>query len=204
MSLSFDKNNFAAIEAIPENLRSLELYPKISGMMDYIVKQYAAEFEDVRYKYRGPDKVRDIVIKEIITELGFKYIADVMGTISNFEFNTFLQFVSLINLLKGSRVGLELVLKLLGFDTIIKEWWEQSPEHPVYTFEIVVIMDSNKVTDAQATLDKVKIFARAYVFPLIENIDFRFSLNIGARNLTPAGFFKLHYSTEIPILGRIP
>lgn len=206
MSLSFDKSTFASIDAIPVNLQSQELYPKVTGMVDFIIKNYAREFEDVKLKFRGPDLVSQDVIKNIITELGFKYIADVMDTISNFEFNTLLEFVSLINLLKGSRTGVELILKLLGFDSIIREWWEQDPVHPVYTFEVVVIMDSNKVPDAVATLAKVKVFARAYVFPIIENIDFRFSISIGARNLTPAGFFKPHYSTSavIQIMRRLP
>jgi hypothetical protein len=205
MSLNFNKSTFTSIDAIPENLRSLELYPKVTGMIDHIVKNYAKEWEDVKYKYRGPDIVRDEVVKNIITELGFSYISDVMDTLTNIEFNTLLQFISLVSLLKGSRSGLELILKLLRFEYVIKEWWEQVPESDVYTFEIVIIMDSNIVPDVQKTLDKVKIFARAYVFPVMQNVDFQFSLAVGSRNITTAGFFKPMYSTDsvIQIMGRI-
>lgn len=202
MSLKFHKTDFTAIDAIPETLRSYELYPKITDMMDYIVRQYAEAFEDVQLKYRSPGTVREEVIKEIITELGFKYITEVMDTIDNIQFNTLLQFVSLLNLLKGSRTGFELVLKLLGFESIIREWWEQFPQHETYTFEIVIIMDASNVPNATETLEKVKTFARAYVFPLIENIDFRFSIEIGSRNVTPAGFWKTRYYGQI--LARIP
>lgn len=202
MSLKFNKNSFNSLDAIPENLKTLDLYPKVTDMMNFIIKKYAEEFEDISLKHRGPNVVREEVIKNIITELGFEYITNVMDTIQNVEFNTLLEFVSLINLLKGSRTGLELVLNLLGFDSIIREWWEQDPNHEVYTFEIVIIMDNNNVPDAVATLELVKVFARAYVFPLVENIDFRFNLEIGTLTAISAGFFKPHYYGTI--LARIP
>ena len=204
MSISFDKSTFESMGFIPENLRSQEIYPKLTGMTDYIVRRFAEDFEDIKYKYRGTDLVRDEVIKEIINDLGFEYITSVMDTITNFEFDTLLDFVSLINLLKGSRLGLELVLRLLGFESIIKEWWEQDPPHAPYTFEIVVVMDLSFVPDVFETLERVQVFARAYVYPIIENIDFRFSLSFGELNVIFAGFFKPRYSTLIPILGRIP
>lgn len=202
MSLKFHKTQFTALDAIPEDLRALDLYPKVTDMMNFIVRKYAEEFEDISLKHKGPNVVREEVVKNIITELGFDYITSVMDTLEGVEFNTLLEFVSLINLLKGSRTGLELVLKLLGFDSIIREWWEQDPKHEVYTFEIVVIMDSNNVPDAVATLERVKTFARAYVFPLVENIDFRFSLEIGTLTAITAGFFKPHYYGVI--LERLP
>jgi hypothetical protein len=178
---------------IPPNLRENELYPKLSEMMNFIMDQAVADLVDTKYKWTGPEFQEKVVIQEIIKELGFEYISEVMDTITNFEFNTLLSFVSLINLLKGSRTGLELVLILLGFDSAISEWWERDPVHEVYTFEIVVIMDSNRVPNVFETLEKVKIFAREYVYPVIENIDFRFSFSFAEKNATVAGFAKPSY-----------
>jgi hypothetical protein len=124
-----------------------------------------------------------------------------MGTINGVQFNSLIDFISLLNLLKGSRTGLELVLKLLGFDSSIKEWWQFDPPHDPYTFEIIVTMDANLVPDIFNTLNKVELFCRAYVFPEVENIDFRFSLSFAEKNLTIAGFFAANY--VIPIRGRI-
>ena len=181
------------IQFIPKNLREMELYPKLAEMMNYIITNSEAEIADVKYKWTHPEFVRQEVIQEVIKELGFQYISSVMDTITNFEFNTLLSFLSLINLLKGSRTGFELVLILLAFDSAISEWWEKIPQHEVYTFEVIIIMDSNKVPNVFKTLDQVKIFAREYVFPIIENIDFRFSFSFAEKNLTVAGFFKPHY-----------
>lgn len=187
-----DVNNF-----LPAALKQYELYPKISEMLQFIIAGTAVELEDVKYKYSRPDVVSDEVIKQIVQELGFQYIRDVMDTIENFEFTALLDFLSLISLLKGHKSGLELILKLLSFDSIIKEWWEADPKRPVYTYELIVIMDTTFVPDIFGTLEKIKIFARQYVFPTLENIDFRFQLTFADRNANFAGFFRLHYAGRI-------
>jgi hypothetical protein len=197
MSLNFNAYSFSSIEGIPENLRSLEIYPKITHLIDYVVKNAAIEFENVKYKYGDFSRLDNDTVKEIISELGFNYIKSVMDTISNYDFKILLYFVSLINLLKGSRAGLELILYLLGFNFFIREWWEQSPIKPVYTFEIVVIVNSSIVSNINETLDNIKKFARAYVFPIIENIDFRFSISFVEYGLITAGFSKARYTGNI-------
>jgi hypothetical protein len=182
---------------VPEKLREFELYPKIQAMLNYIMEGYFTEIEDVRYKYRGPDIVRDEVIQEIINELGFKYISNVMQTITNYEFNILLEFLGLINLLKGSKEGLQLVLKLLGFEAIISEWWELNPVGVPYTFIITIIMDGSFIQDPVLTLNKVKDFIREYVFPTIQNIDFQFNFNFAQKNVNFGGFWKAKYSGSI-------
>jgi hypothetical protein len=196
MTYGFD-TDFDATKYVPEKLRDYELYPKLVEMLNYIIQGYAKEFEDVRLKNSGPDQVSERVITEIIQELGFGYITDVMATISGFQFNSLLEFISLVNLLKGSRTGFELILKLLGFDSVITEWWEASPQGEPMTFSIIVIMNNTYVTNVQDTLDKVKIFTRAYVFPSISNIDFRFGFSVGTKNVTFFGFSKAYYSGNI-------
>jgi hypothetical protein len=186
-----------SIVFVPEDLQQLELYPKLQGMMNHIIDNALVEFEDVRYKYSGPDVVREEVISEIIKELGFSYITEIMSTLTGYEFNTLLEFVGLINLLKGSREGLELVLKLLGLDALIQEWWEQSPTGEPDTFIITVIMNTTYVTDPLATLNKVKDFVKEYVYPTISNIDFRFTLSFAEKNCNFGAFSKAYYYGQI-------
>lgn len=182
---------------LPENLRDYELYPKISEMLEYILAGAVVELQDVKYKYQRPDLASEDVIKEIIQELGYQYIKDVMDTINNFQFNTLLDFLSLIQLLKGSRTGLDLILKLLGFESVIEEWWEATPNKPPFTYEIIIIMDQNRVPNIFKTLEKIQIFAEHYVYPKISNIDFRFQLSFAERNANFGGFFRLHYAGTI-------
>jgi hypothetical protein len=186
-----------SLNYVPEKLRSLELYPKLQAMMNYVLDGALVDFKDVRFKYRGPDVVSGEAIQEIINELGFSYISSVMQTITNYEFNTLLSFLALINQLKGSRDGLVLVLRLLGFDAVIQEWWQSAPQGEPYTFQIVILLDNSIVTDPFVTLDRVKQFIREYVFPTISNIDFKFTFAFASKNLTVAGFTKARYTGRI-------
>jgi Phage tail protein (Tail_P2_I) len=182
---------------IPEKLRSLEVYPKLQSMMNHVLVNALEEFKDVRFKYRGPDVVSGEAIQEIIRELGFSYISSVMQTITNYQFNTLLSFLALINQLKGSRDGLVLVLRLLGFDAVIQEWWQQSPPGEPYTFQIVILLDNSIVADPFLTLARLQQFIREYVFPVISNIDFKFTFAFASKNVTVAGFTKARYTGQI-------
>ena len=204
MGLSFN-TNFTSSLALPPNLASAPLYVKINSIIDFLVQQQAQEFEDIRLKYTGPSEVRPEVIQNIIDEFGFEYITNLMGTISNYQFNTLLSFVSLLNLLKGSRQGLELVLILLGFDSVITEWWETSPPGEVETFDVLLLMNSSYVTDPTATVAAFRLFAQAYVFPILASVIYQFNFNLAQMNITGAGFAKTYaYSEPNSFLGHIP
>ena len=165
--------------------------------MDYIVTTYATQFEDITNKYANPTEASQEVIVNVVNELGFQYITNVMGTITNFEFNSLLSFISLINLLKGSRQGLELVLILLGFDSVITEWWEQSPQGEPWTYELLVIMNNSYVTDPTLTLNKLLTFARAYVYPTISNYNYQFDFQFAQAGTALAGFTRQYYPYAI-------
>lgn len=194
--MSFNRD-FTSIGFLPENLRQDSLYVKFTEVLDYIVQNAAIEFEDIKYKNRDPNIINNRVIEEVIKELGFGYIVGIMDTLTNFEFNVLIEFVSLINLLKGSRQGLELVLKFLGFDTIISEWWEQDPKGTPYTYNLTVIMNTSYVPNIYDTLAKIKIFAKEYIFPVIGNLDFKFTLSFATKNITVAGFIDQTVTGQI-------
>lgn len=191
-----------SLSFLPENLRGYELHPKVTDMINFIITETVTELEDVKYKNTGPDIVRAEVITEIIKEKGYAYITDVMATLTNIEFNVLLAFVSLISLLKGSRQGLELVLKLLGFDSFITEWWQASPKLEPWTYDITIIMNTTFVTDVLGTLHKIEAFGEHYVFPKIHNVDFKFTIKFAEKNVNFAGFTEPHYFGRIA--GRAP
>lgn len=184
-----------SLDFLPANIKDYPLYPKVSEMVDYIVKDFTSGLEDVTNKYRG--ELRDEAIKELIQERGFDYIRSVMDTISEFEFKSMQDFLSLISLLKGTRQGLELILRLLGFDSIIAEWWEKEPRLAPQTYEIVIIMNTTYINNVFLTLETVKEFAKHYVFPKIDNVDFRFALSFAEKNINFAGFYKKKYTGKI-------
>lgn len=182
----------------PEKLReTFELYPKVVALTNYIIEGFFEEFSDVRFKYLGPDLVRREVINEIIDERGFAYITAIMDTLTAIDFNVLLNFLGVVNLLKGSREGLELVIRILGMDATIAEWWEQHPLGVPDTYVITILMNSSFVPDPSLTLEKIRVFAANYVYPVIENIDFNFQIQFAVANANHAGFVKARYTGDI-------
>ena len=177
-----------------------QLWLKIAALMDYVMANGLDSFADVKYKFTDYSKLPEATIKEIFKEQGFGYISDIMDTITGFEFQSMLSFVDLINQLKGTRKGLELVLKLLGFDSVIKEWWEDTlVSNEPWTYEIIVIMNSSYVPDIYNTLAKVQVFSQNYVLAKISNIDVRFAEpNFATRQPLMGGFIKrVHRGTIV-------
>lgn len=187
------------------NLQDAELSPKLNEMMNYILSSVVEDLKDTKYKYTQPELLREEAIKQIIIEQGYDYVAGVMDTIEGLQFNTMLSFVDLINQLKGTRVGLELVLKLLGFDSIIKEWWQNtvSDKEP-WSYDIVIVMNTSNVPDIYNTLDKIKIFSENYVIANIANIDVRFSASRFAEKAPIMGGFEFQKHRGKIIRRAIP
>lgn len=166
----------SAIQLVAKNLQNDDFFVKFSEIIDYAVSEYKEEFSDVRWKYQDSTMLREIAVKEIVSELGFDYIRNLMDTLTDVEFSALIDFLSLLNLLKGSRRGLEIVFKLLGLDSIIVEWWENSPKKEEMTFDLTVIVTNSTVPDIDETLAKVRIFIQHYVLPKLDLIEFVFIL----------------------------
>lgn len=182
----------SAIELVASNLQDDEFLILFADMLDYAVNEYREEFADVRYKFQDPTQLREIAIKEIVSELGFDYIRNLMDTLTNIEFNVLIDFISLLNLLKGSRRGLEIVLKLLGLDSVVVEWWENQPQKEPMTFDLTIIVTNSIVPDIEETVEKVRIFVRHYVLPKLDLIEFRFILgSFLERSAGIGGFVRL-------------
>jgi hypothetical protein len=184
---------------INKDQKNSALWAKINEMFQYVVDNFNTDLEDTKLKYSGPDTVSEEVIKQILIEQGFDYIKNVMDTLDNFTFNRLVSYLDLINQLKGHRDGLELVLKLLGFDSIIREWWEDPEnEGEPWTYEIIVLFNTSYVPDVFETLERIKVFSRNYVIAKITNIEVRFLFsNFAEKGAIMAGFTKARYFGRI-------
>lgn len=192
--MTFDVSKY-----INRDQANTELWIKINEMLQYIVTNFETDLADTKLKYSGPDVVREEVIRQILIEQGFDYIVSVMDTIDNFSFNRLVSYIDLINQLKGHRDGLELVLRLLGFDSIIREWWEDPlNEGEPWTYEIIVLVNTSIVPDIFTTLEKIQTFSRNYVFAKIVNIEVRFIFSSFAeKGVIMGGFSKAKYFGRI-------
>ena len=150
------------------------LWVKLNAMSNYIVVNTTNQMKVVRYKYRDQTQIGNDAIKEIIIENGYQYVSDVLDTLNSFDFQTLISFAHLIGNLKGTRVGIELVLQLMGFASVITEWWEATPVAEPWSYKITVTVDTSFVPDLYATLAALRSFSQSYQFALISNIDLLF------------------------------
>ena len=184
---------------IVKHQRDKTFWTKAEELLQKEVDTAETDLIDVSKKYSGPDIVSEDVIRAVLEEQGFSYITSIMDTITGFQFNRLMSFMDLINQLKGTRDGLELVLKLLGFDSIINEWWEDSanPAEP-WTYEIIVLFNTSIVPDIFETLKRVQEFSRNYVYAKIANVEIRFLFGKFAEQGTiMAGFSHSYYGGRI-------
>lgn len=184
-------------------LSDADMSVKLNEMLSHIVADFNKDLSDVKYKYTDTDQLYEDAIKQKIIESGYSYISDVMNTITGLQFNRLLLFLDLISQLKGTRVGMDLVLKLLGFNSVIQEWWEQTPQRPPWSYQIEIFMDLSIVSNPYDTLDKIKTFSRYYQIANISNIDLLFTVSQFAQR-TPivGGFHKYKHFGEIT--QRVP
>jgi len=190
------------IEYFQRELRDRDLYPKIASMLDYISTKHREDFFDVKNKYRNPELLSDEVAANIIEEYGFAYINEIAETLTQVESDVLLHFISLVHFLKGHRSGLELILRVLGFEFVIEEWWEQDPVGDPMTFNMDILMDTTIVPDVFETLTKIREFVEHYVYPKFEiaNLVYDFDDFVGIIP-TIAGF--IDYDLEGEITGTL-
>lgn len=169
-------------------MRGQPIYPKIASLLTDILNQASEELKDVESKRKDPDILPQRTIEEIIEEVGFGYINSIIDTLNNIDLNVLLHFLSLLNLLKGHRDGLELVLNVLGFESEIVEWWELSPKGEPQTFDMEVYFNLSNVDNVFNTLDKIRIFTEHYVYPKFVNANVNFDFEFVSSNTLLAGF----------------
>lgn len=166
-----------------------ELWSQLTALTSHIITKTNNDLAAVKYKYTDPSKIGNEAIKQIILENGFGYIKDIMDTIQGFDFEKMFYFVNLIGNLKGTRSGMELVLRLMGFESIITEWWEDPTKPEPWSYKITVIVDNSFVPDLLNTLNKLKLFSENYLYSKISTINLQFGGNDFAQATPIVGGF---------------
>lgn len=183
------------LDYLPQKLHEEPLYSEIADVLQQVVSQSELNITDIRNKYRDYLNLRDEVVEEVIKEFGYEYITDILR-LTTAEIQLLIGYVSLIHFLKGHRVGAELVLKLLGISGTFIEWWEfignidniqgifgitndsrfltnssiYTPTWEPYTYYLRVLVNQSRIKSD--TIDKLKIFLRQYVYPVLIRLDY--------------------------------
>lgn len=167
-------------ELLPEKQGQTELFIKLTEMVNYETEKFAAAIIDVAGKYTDPASVSREVVSEVFRENGLPSVVDILEEVSVIDHNTVLAFSAYILMFKGSRSGYETVLRLLGFDYTLVEWWENGGTGKPNTISIDVNLDTSVVARPYLTFQKIKKFTSEYVFPIIDPLGFTITVNMGS------------------------
>lgn len=195
-----DTNIIDSLSYLPEPFQDNEYFKKLCSCIDLLLYPNSPEYaydpeqggEEFNSKYftwevnelnTAINKYRDYrsldaeCIHQMVSEFGYDYIIDILD-LPDSALKNLIAYLALINMLKGSRQGLELVLSLLGFDFKLVEWWEDRQlleERCTYALELYFI-NMGMVADFFYRFDR---FSRQYVYPLLAMIIVRFKFDYG-------------------------
>lgn len=149
---------------VPPRIRDFSLYQKVCEILDFVRKRSNAEFNNSKSKYFDFNDLDDDAVKDVINEFGYGYIVDALE-LSQSQLRSMLGYIALIHLLKGSKIGLQLVLDLMGLTGkyIISEWWEDTSLQPG-EFSFLIDVTTFGISNL-ASLDTLRVFVRQYVYP---------------------------------------
>jgi hypothetical protein len=181
---------------LPAERLKEETFYEFVLMMDYLILHEKVYFDDFVQKYKDITKVRTKSLKEIVAEEGFKYVADVLS-LTRHELETLVKYISVINDLKGSLSGLEVVFNMIGIKYNMVEWWEKAPQGTPHTFDLAIEVDIDKV--ALNMMTNLKNFIRNYVYPVIENFEITYKMNIAQLAIILGGFIDIELPAEVSI-----
>lgn len=157
---------------LPIELGKNEYFQKICSLIDSLVSENSEYFtyekkalNAVINKYRDFEQLDQSSIHQVVAEFGFQYIIDIFE-LPDSQLKDLTAYLALINMLKGSKPGLELVLSLLGMEYKIKEWFEDPatlPEKNTYALELWLY----NVGLSSKFYKRFYRFSREYVYPLL-------------------------------------
>lgn len=123
-------------------------------------------YNDMLYKVRDYSKLSVEAKIEMIKELGFDYILDIIELTPE-QLTQLITFFNLIYSLKGKREGLELCLDILGLVYEYVVWDETEPQGQKFTARLTII--GNDYQELKV-FKKIKNFVRSYMLPWIDVI----------------------------------
>lgn len=159
---------------LPKEVAEDDLFIKLIELIDYLEIAEIEEASVVKNRTKDPAALSGDVIQELVAEYGYSYIIDAFN-LSDEELSAFISYLPLLQLMKGSRAGLELAFRLLKASIAITEWWEMDPIGDPHTFSADLDIDLS--TYRPDTVSKLREFFRHYIFPKLVDFVLNFSLS---------------------------
>lgn len=184
-----------SLDFLPNNLKESPVMQMIAELIDSLmtsdlknISQIRSAYFDTVYKISNYSKLTKEAKLEILSELGFDYISDVLD-LDDDQLTNLLILFNLIYCLKGKDEGLKLILDILKLNYSYENWYEVSPKGIPLTATLTVTMIDALPPNFLKNLLK---FVRSYMLTYINIIVQKTS-----------DFPNLYASINFPGWGRI-
>ncbi len=195
------ETNISAQQFLPKDLGKVDnTYKQFYEILDYFLDDQEKHFYDISEKHRDKTKLSVDALKAIVSEYGYDYIDDVMD-LSQDALSALTGYLNAIHFLKGTKDGLELVLKFLTISYDIEEWWEKNPkgEPDTYSLYVDVSMSGIKI----GTLKALLAFLEHYVYPKLTEFELSYFAELAKLGFVGGGFadILIYFETMIAVIG---
>ena len=161
---------------LPDFLKESNVMNYVLECLDALISKKQPEFEKIQtayfdglYKTRNYYKLSYEAKIEVVKELGFEYLLDIL-TLTDDQLSSLLIFFNLIYILKGKKEGLMLCLKdVMNMNATYITWDEITEKYPYPRQEFTAILEIVGNDYARSDIfKKIKNFVRSYMLPWID------------------------------------
>lgn len=157
---------YSSINYLPPYLQKQDLMQDLCFFIDYLGVDIETAYNDLRYKYIDWLKVSEAGAAQTLKGMGMDYIVDLIEVITPSNSSQLLALCSLIWLLKGQLLGVDIISSICGFSYTYTVWHEQVPLGTPNTAEIKIDFSNFRTLSEDFQHNFVE-FLRKYLYPVI-------------------------------------
>jgi hypothetical protein len=151
---------------LPPYLQQQPIFKDLCFFIDYLELDIDEVYNDLRYKYIDWSKVSEEGVIEIFRGMGMDYIIDLINVITPSNSSQLLGLASLLWLLKGQLLGVDILADICGFKYEYTVWHEQIPLGTPNTATMTLTFIKNRELSEDFQYNFVE-FLRKYLYPVI-------------------------------------
>ena len=156
---------------LPDFLQESAIMNEVMDCLNALISTHQPAFESIQqayfdtlYKTKDYTKLSYEAKIEVMKELGFDYLLDILILTSD-QLTQLLIFFNLIYILKGKKEGLKICLDTLGMIYTYTTWDETDPKGQPFTAKLKIVGNDYAATEV---FRKIKNFIRSYMLPWVD------------------------------------
>lgn len=157
---------YNSINFLPPYLQKQPILQDLCFFIDYLEIDIDTVYNDLRYRYIDWSKVSEEGSIQTLKGLGMDYIVDLINVITPSNSTQLLGLASLIWLLKGQLLGVDIIASICGFNYTYTVWHEEVPLGVPNTATLNIEFVKYRALSEDFQYNFVE-FLRKYLYPIV-------------------------------------